>query len=338
MLSKRYSLLSLTFALSALMGGMFILIVPATKQLIYQFIFILVGEWEHQIRKNLLLYFTLPVFFISGLSITWAYIYRVSLFNYLKSKYSDIKNFSTHLLISLTSFEVLLILLSFIVKKISYSVKIVELYHITHYFHIGLERNIPSAFSAMQLIITGCVTLYCRRLDINLPNFYLPRKHIWLSISLIFFYMGIDEFFMFHESYGNVLKRSDLIPHAFHVIMSEYVGHWTIIGAMIAGIIGVAGIWAFRRIFSDYLYLFYLLILSGAIFLFGAIGMESIQHYYACTYETGNYGKYMQMIEEFFEMFGVSLALFVFLRYIAEIKKLKPTKPVEQTNTIKREL
>ena len=120
MLSKRYSLLSLTFALSALMGGMFILIVPATKQLIYQFIFILVGEWEHQIRKNLLLYFTLPVFFISGLSITWAYIYRVSLFNYLKSKYSDIKNFSTHLLISLTSFEVLLILLSFIVKKISY--------------------------------------------------------------------------------------------------------------------------------------------------------------------------------------------------------------------------
>ncbi len=94
---------------------------------------------------------------------------------------------------------------------------------------------------------------------------------------------------------------------------------WTIVMGVVVVSVGIPFLYYFLKIFTAYRYLLYVLILAGVVFVLGAIGMENFQVYIK-SYGVGVNRFYILMLEEFFEMVGVSLAIFVFIRFYGELQ------------------
>ena len=184
-------------------------------------------------------------------------------------------------------------------------------------FHLNIEKNVPSTYSAFQLVLASLASILCFKIKGNVGDPLTHFKYAWLGAALILFYMGLDEYFSFHEDAGTVLGKSNLIPSDFLMEFKQYGYAWTIVGVGLIVTLGLPLLFLFYRIFFGHRYLYYLLILSGGVFVLGAIGMENLQ-VYLFTHEVHMDRRYILMLEELFEMTGVSLAIFVFLRFYNE--------------------
>lgn len=195
-------------------------------------------------------------------------------------------------------------------------------------FHIDWEKNIPSTYSALQLLSAGFIALYCQQLEAHRQGLYRPGKYVWLGVSIVLFYMSIDEYFSLHEEMGTFIEKIKLLPTSVNYRLEGYGFTWTLVGGFFVLLIGVPCAFLFFRIFSWCRYLLYLLLLSGIMFVLGAIAMENFQVYIQ-DHGVNIERTYIMMLEEFFEMFAVSLAIFVFLRYAGELNTWDKTLGTE---------
>ena len=186
-------------------------------------------------------------------------------------------------------------------------------------FHLSREKNVPSTYSALQLILAGIAALYCMKMESKRKDSLKQLKYVWLCVAIVLFYMGVDEYFSFHEDAELLLVKINLISSDYDNELGGFGYAWTIVGGFFVVVIGVPFLFFFAMIFSNYRYLLYLLVLSGGIFVLGAIGMENFQVYIK-AHSVSLDSKHILMLEEFFEMLGVSLAIFVFVRFYGEIQ------------------
>lgn len=186
-------------------------------------------------------------------------------------------------------------------------------------FHLDWEKNIPSTYSALQLILAGLIALYCMKMEGNRQDSLLQGKYVWLCVAIVLFYLGADEYFSFHEDAEMLLVKLNVISEDYDSTLGGYGYAWTIVGGLCVIGIAIPFTILFFRMFSNYRYLLYILLLSGGVFVLGAIGMENFQVYVE-AHGVDIEKRYILMLEEFFEMLGVSIAIFVFIRYCGEIK------------------
>jgi hypothetical protein len=173
--------------------------------------------------------------------------------------------------------------------------------------YVGAERNIPTAFSALILIIASTLLFVITVLKWRRPkSFYL----IWLILSIGFFYLAMDDAMILHET---ILGQKDGV----------------ILGRQFTGFLRHAWIIPFLLTIPFLILLFYkflinldnrtrnLFLISATLFVGGAIGIESIGGYIKDTIGIDNWWYYLEVaVEESVEMAGVITFIYALLDYL----------------------
>ena len=86
-----------------------------------------------------------------------------------------------------------------VIYYLPYMFEIKYNYFIRDYMNITKEKNVPTFFSFLIMILIGIVYFFI----------YKDRKkYYWLIISIFFFYLGFDDMFKIHENVGSDVGHS----------------------------------------------------------------------------------------------------------------------------------
>ncbi|WP_289644635.1 hypothetical protein [Maribacter aestuarii] len=173
-------------------------------------------------------------------------------------------------------------------------------------FNIRTEGNIPAYYSSMTILIAsfllGFISLFRNKNGLSYS--------LWQILAVIFFYLSIDEAVQLHERVGVIVDNNLnlegylswgwVIPYGILFVLFSLVYYFKFLPQLPKKIA-----WLF--------------ILSGAIFVLGAIGVEMIA---ANNYNSDNFSEIVNAIcysiEEFLEMLGIALFIYSLLLYIKE--------------------
>jgi hypothetical protein len=207
----------------------------------------------------------------------------------------QIISFSTRFIVYFTDYKS--------IKKLGY---LIDMLYV-NMFYVGFERNVPTAFSAMILIIASVLLFTITALKWRKPkSFYL----IWLLLSFGFFYLAMDEAMILHET---ILGQKEGI----------------ILGRQFSGFLRHAWIIPFLFTIPFLILLFFkflmhldhrtrnFFLVSALLFVGGAVGIESIGGYIKDTIGVDNWWYYLEVaVEESFEMAGVITFIYALLDYM----------------------
>ncbi|MGD1809492.1 hypothetical protein ACP6PL_29225 [Dapis sp. BLCC M126] len=166
------------------------------------------------------------------------------------------------------------------------------------------EYTIPSLFSSFNLIFSSVLLGLISRKKLQNQDKY-TRK--WIGLSVIFFYLALDETISLHEQLIHPLRKLLNATGIFYYT-------WVIPGLIL--VIAVTLIyWKFVQALPPKIK--YLFFLSGIFYVGGAIGMEMINGYYAYLYDSEMFVyEILVTIEEFFEMLGIAVFIYALLCYL----------------------
>lgn len=170
-------------------------------------------------------------------------------------------------------------------------------------FNLNEEKNIPALYSSMILLFCG-VILYFISLKKKNPKDRYYRHWLWLSI--IFFYLSLDEAISIHENFKVrfLLDKENILYH----------DSWVIVFSILVAIFIISYRrflqhlpWATRKMF----------IISGCIYIFGCMGMEVVGSFTQEFYGKASMVHAMATtIEEFLEMIGIVVFINTLLSYL----------------------
>ena len=170
-------------------------------------------------------------------------------------------------------------------------------------FDTNGEQNFASWYSSSLLLVRVLLLAgigFARRAR------RAPYAGHWLLLGVIFAVLSLDETATIHEIVGDAVgnKLVGAIPYA-----------WTMPVALFAALVGLAYL---RFLLSLPPRTRVLLLVSGAIYVLGAVGMETVGLLYIV--EFGKHAGALPLIkhlEEFLEMLGLTLFIYSLLAYTA---------------------
>lgn len=179
---------------------------------------------------------------------------------------------------------------------------------LVHLFNVDAERNIPTAFSSLLLWFAAFVAAGIAVLERQRASRWV--KH-WAVLALGFVVMGFDEAWSFHEQLiiplRNLLGGDDLGLLFFS---------WVLVGA---ALVAVLAVFYFRFILSFSPRVRAGLIVAAALYLGGALIMESVGGWYYEGSGGDNLGySLITTVEEGLEMAGIIVFIWALLTYLAE--------------------
>jgi hypothetical protein len=183
-------------------------------------------------------------------------------------------------------------------------------------FYVELENNAPSYFSMFNLLLSSMILTFIVVLKKKQGDPYVVQ---WGVLALGFLYMSFDEISAIHEKLIFPV-RGMLGEKHFGVLYFAWV-----LPAIILVIFLLLYFLKFLRSLPRRT--MFLFLLSGVIFLGGAIGFEMIDGYWTEMQGPGVDGKdnvgyiILSTIEETLEMSGIILFIWSLLSYIAETYK-----------------
>lgn len=180
-------------------------------------------------------------------------------------------------------------------------------YNLDELFSVDNENNIPTYFSSLLFLIASLVTFAIAKLKRGQANSY----HIhWMILATGFLYMSIDESAILHEKLITLTNR-------LFSIRSDFLEYsWVIPGILIVLLLAIYYFPFIRHLPRRTMWL---MVMSGFIFVIGAIGFEMLGSY-AYNHFTLNSREYTVIvtIEEFFEMTGLILFIYTALDYLSK--------------------
>ncbi|MBI5661144.1 MAG: hypothetical protein HZC46_03255 [Ignavibacterium album] len=241
-------------------------------------------------------------------------------FNSTEIKYSEIKNYSEEDTLGITGtnfnlnkfiyfnlfISVILILLGLIAGLISLEqgsqlTSDRLLYRFVKLFNLNLEANIPAWYSGFLMIMISGLSLYIAKIK------SLPLRKYFLSISIIFLFMSIDEISSIHEILNNPVRTLFNFGSLFY---------WAWIFPALVFLIILA--FAFRQFFMMIDKKFgKLFLLSGVVYLMGVIGFEMLGGWlYSNKLGNSYYYVIEVVVEESLEMVGLWLFIYALIEYL----------------------
>lgn len=185
-----------------------------------------------------------------------------------------------------------------------------EYFRLTQFFDVGIEDNIPTIYSVVALIFAGVVCFVTWRI---IKNLKAKDPIYWLILGIVMVFLGFDEGATIHETIGSWVKRN---YHGEGYFRWLWVVPYSVLTAWFA-----AAYFPFLMRLPSKTRLG--LILSGAIFVGGAIGVEMIS---AAEYEAAKDAGVRSLqyyllysLEEFMEMLGIALFIYYVLDYLASL-------------------
>ncbi len=183
------------------------------------------------------------------------------------------------------------------------------------------EQNLPTYFSAMQLALASSI-LFLIALRRRAERARDARP--WLVLAIGFALMSMDEIVSLHEMLVNVSRRAFGIEG-----VSLFHFAWVIPALFLVAVLGLYFIGFLRRLPARTRRLF---ILSGAMFVGGAVGLEMLGGLYHSTHpalpKLGTDSRFaydiFTVVEEGLELLGVTVFVFALLdycaRYLGEVR------------------
>jgi len=182
-----------------------------------------------------------------------------------------------------------------------------QVYGLVPLFDFNTEANIPTFYSSLALISCSILLAFIFLAHKRQGSSYKP----WRGLSIIFLFLSIDEIATIHEWMNDpiqqLLNTSGLLYFAW--IIPYGLALLLLLGIYLKFLINLP---------KKFLHLF---IISGVIFISGAIGIESFCGWY-CELLGGIHGldnllySVFYTGEEFLEMLGIVFFIYTLLSYI----------------------
>lgn len=172
-------------------------------------------------------------------------------------------------------------------------------------FYVGNESNVPTWYSSAQLAMAALLLV---AIAVDARARRAPFAKAWAFLALIFFYISLDEVSQIHEHWGmafdGVVERQGI-----------FFRRW-----VVAGIPIVLALGAFfsRFVFSLPVRTRNRMIVSGAVYVGAALGMELVEGWWFTHRTLGLTIELINTIEESGEMIGIALFVRTLLLYIQE--------------------
>lgn len=175
---------------------------------------------------------------------------------------------------------------------------------LVHPLNVGQDSSLPTWYSSISLLICSFLLL--------LISFAARKKNQpyivhWFMLSLLFLYISMDEVATFRETFFRALRPVIQTDGLFHY-------RWTLFAIPFVFLFLLSYVKFLAHLPKQIRHLF---ILSGVVFVFGAIGMEMLASLSHSLYGTRNM-LYVTVtaIEEFCEMFSVVIFIYTLLSYL----------------------
>lgn len=174
---------------------------------------------------------------------------------------------------------------------------------LTWWFNFDAEKNIPSFFSTALLLGSSLLLFLIANFEKQLKNPYI----LWTALACIFLFLSMDEFLSIHERLISPVRNS--------LNTTGFLHYAWVIPYGIAVII-------FITIYLKFLFklpkqTMVMFLISGAIFLTGAIGFEMLGARHDTLYGINNTTyQLLYTCEELLEMLGISTFIYTLLTYI----------------------
>ena len=190
---------------------------------------------------------------------------------------------------------------------------------------LNAEGNLPTFYSTLLLLSASAILLVIATKG--------KQKFYWYFLGVLFFFLALDENIGIHERF-DTLTRSVLVTEPSGIFYFSWI-----IPYGIALVILLAFLYKFIWNLPNKTK--FLFIISGLIFVSGAIGLEMISGVYAenSGFLTRSF-RILTFFEEILEMTGVSLFIFALLDYIEDnfgVLTISMQRPVEHIETRKTE-
>ena len=171
-------------------------------------------------------------------------------------------------------------------------------------FNMDNEHVLQSYFSGLLLLIPAVLLLV---IAVYKQQKKTPFALQWALLSLIFFYMSMDEVIQIHENWD--IPLSNLISSKGYFYID-----WVRSAVILVAIFGLLYLRFFFNLPKKTMVLFGL---AGAVYLMGVLGLEMLAGKYVSTYQQWGYDYGMLVArEETLEMLGMSLFVFALSDYI----------------------
>jgi hypothetical protein len=212
----------------------------------------------------------------------------------------------------LTSIFCVLFVFNLLTIIISYKTGYHSVYGLLDQFNFNKEGNIPTYYSLINLLLAA-VLLFSIYSNDKINN--LGDRKYWLSLSIIFLYLSIDESAKIHEMLTRPMGE---ILNLFSISSRWLFFPWVIVGIIIVLVLAV-------YLLKFYLHLplrFKLLFgISAALFVGGAIGMEIIDGFFAAYYSEDSLTYHLlTTLEESMEMIGAIVFIKALIDYLQSLQ------------------
>jgi hypothetical protein len=208
------------------------------------------------------------------------------------------KNFSPEkVLLGLISAELILIAL--------FGLSVFGLRH--DFFHLGREKNLPTWFSSIQLFFVAYFSIIVANKEsfIEEQDRIITNQTFWYVIATGFAFLSLDEFVEIHE----LIKRRGRTPY------------WVLVYIPIAFLAACYSCYEAMQRRKIYPQLPYYLGVSFFVMGAGAFGAEWAGNYMPSKIFYG----ISLVVEEFCETLGVSILIYVILRYSQALDRVHST-------------
>lgn len=187
-------------------------------------------------------------------------------------------------------------------------------YGIVPLFDMYEEKNVPTYFSSVNLLLTSALLLLIRMIAKRSGD---PNWRAWTILGGIFLLLSIDEFADLRILLSNAVKFVLADPHYIKNVPLLSVA-WTLPALVLVGGLGIYLIPFLVRLDRFYSANF---IAAGAIYVFAAVGLETFQ---------GNISEasggvrtlgftLLVTLEESLEMFSILYFQFILLKYLERL-------------------
>jgi hypothetical protein len=181
-----------------------------------------------------------------------------------------------------------------------------EFYGLVRLFDMGVEANIPTFFSSMQMLVVSLLLTAIGLVKRRSADRYARQ---WLWLAVMFFLLSLDEMSEVHEM--TIRPIRELAPG---LVTGLFYWAWVIPAGVLVVLVSIG----FASFVFRYMpgYLRRAAVLGAIVFVAGAVGVEMPEARYAQINGIDNftYALYV-LLEETMEMSGILIFLSGLLRY-----------------------
>ncbi|NJK49606.1 hypothetical protein HC931_16930 [Candidatus Gracilibacteria bacterium] len=193
-------------------------------------------------------------------------------------------------------------------------------------FNVNAERNIPSLYAGFQLLLSSFILSAVAVVKRQTKGSYV--KH-WYGLSIVFLYLTLDEWFAIHETLNPALNDLAKILPSARLDIFNLVFVIVFVVVYLKFLLNLS-----PRIKS-------LFILSGSLYVMGAIALEIIGvHYFPHIYNQPRLvSQILSTVEELLEMLGLNLFIYAILSHLASLPiRTLSIEVVDESLSIKKGL